>query len=120
MTALKNAYVHLAHVSNSQTSYKVSSLKNSTAYYYQVRAYKTVNDKNYYGEVGNTVFTFIKPSKVKLTSVTLSKTTLNVEWKKVNCSGYEITYTTDSKFKKGLKKCKNQKSKNCQESYKKC
>ena len=41
----KNAYVHLAHVSNSQTSYKVSSLKNSTAYYYQVRAYKTVNDK---------------------------------------------------------------------------
>ena len=102
----KNAYVHLANVSNSQTSYKVSSLKNSTAYYYQIRAYKTVNDKNYYGEAGNTVFTFIKPSKVKLTSVTLSKTTLNVEWKKVNCSGYEITYTTDSKFKKGLKKVK--------------
>lgn len=102
----KNAYVHLTHVSNSQTSYKVSSLKNSTAYYYQVRAYKTVNDKNYYGEIGNTVFTFIKPSKVKLKSVTLSKTTLNVEWKKVNCSGYEITYTTDSKFKKGLKKVK--------------
>lgn len=115
----KNAYVHLAHVSNSQTSYKVSSLKNSTAYYYQVRAYKTVNDKNYYGEVGNTVFTFIKPSKVKLKSVTLSKTTLNVEWKKVNCSGYEITYTTDSKFKKGLKKVKIKNPKTVKKAIKK-
>lgn len=115
----KNAYVHLTHVSNSQTSYKVSSLKNSTAYYYQVRAYKTVNDKNYYGEVGNTVFTFIKPSKVKLKSVTLSKTTLNVEWKKVNCSGYEITYTTDSKFKKGLKKVKIKNPKTVKKAIKK-
>lgn len=115
----KNAYVHLTHVSNSQTSYKVSSLKNSTAYYYQVRAYKTVNDKNYYGEAGNTVFTFIKPSKVKLTSVTLSKTTLKVEWKKVNCSGYEITYTTDSKFKKGLKKVKIKNPKTVKKAIKK-
>jgi len=115
----KNAYVHLAHVSNSQTSYKASSLKNSTAYYYQVRAYKTVNDKNYYGEVGNTVFTFIKPSKVKLTSVTLSKTTLKVEWKKVNCSGYEITYTTDRKFKKGLKKVKIKNPKTVKKAIKK-
>lgn len=115
----KNTYVHLAHVSNSQTSYKVSSLKNSTAYYYQVRAYKTVNDKNYHGEVGNTVFTFIKPSKVKLTSVTLSKTTLKVEWKKVNCSGYEITYTTDSKFKKGLKKVKIKNPKTVKKAIKK-
>lgn len=115
----KNVYVHLAHVSNSQTSYKVSSLKNSTAYYYQVRAYKTVNDKNYYGEIGNTVFTFIKPSKVKLKSVTLSKTTLNVEWKKVNCSGYEITYTTDSKFKKGLKKVKIKNPKTVKKAIKK-
>ena len=115
----KNAYVHLTHVSNSQTSYKVSSLKNSNAYYYQVRAYKTVNDKNYYGEIGNTVFTFIKPSKVKLKSVTLSKTTLNVEWKKVNCSGYEITYTTDSKFKKGLKKVKIKNPKTVKKALKK-
>ncbi len=115
----KNAYVHLTHVSNNQTSYKVSSLKNSTAYYYQVRAYKTVNDKHYYGEVGNTVFTFIKPSKVKLTSVTLSKTTLKVEWKKVNCSGYEITYTTDSKFKKGLKKVKIKNPKTVKKAIKK-
>ena len=115
----KNAYVHLAHVSNSQTSYKVSSLKNSTAYYYQVRAYKTVNDKNYYGEAGNTVFTFIKPSKVKLKSVTLSKTTLKVEWKKVNCSGYEITYTTDRKFKKGLKKVKIKNPKTVKKTIKK-
>lgn len=115
----KNAYVHLAYVSNNQTSYKVSSLKNSTAYYYQIRAYKTVNDKNYYGEAGNTVFTFIKPSKVKLTSVTLSKTTLNVEWKKVNCSGYEITYTTDSKFKKGLKTIKIKNPKTVKKAIKK-
>ena len=108
----KNAYVHLANVSSGTTSYKVSSLKNSTAYYYEVRAYKTIDNQNYYGEVGNAVFTFIKPSKVKLTSVTLNKTTLNVEWKKVNCSGYELTYTTDSKFKKGLKTVKitNQKT----------
>lgn len=115
----KNAYVHLAYVSSDQTSYKVSSLKNSTAYYYQIRAYKTVNDKNYYGEAGNTVFTFIKPSKVKLTSVTLSKTTLNVEWKKVNCSGYEITYTTDSKFKKGLKTVKIKNPKTVKKAIKK-
>ena len=115
----KNAYVHLAYVSSDQTSYKASSLKNSTAYYYQIRAYKTVNDKNYYGEVGNTVFTFIKPSKVKLTSVTLSKTTLNVEWKKVNCSGYEITYTTDSKFKKGLKTVKIKNPKTVKKAIKK-
>ena len=115
----KNAYVHLAYVASNQTSYKVSSLKNSTAYYYQIRAYKTVSDKNYYGETGNTVFTFIKPGKVKLTSVTLSKTTLNVEWKKVNCSGYEITYTTDSKFKKGLKTVKIKNPKTVKKAIKK-
>lgn len=115
----KNAYVHLAYVSSDQTSYKASSLKNSTAYYYQIMAYKTVNDKNYYGEAGNTVFTFIKPSKVKLTSVTLSKTTLNVEWRKVNCSGYEITYTTDSKFKKGLKTVKIKNPKTVKKAIKK-
>lgn len=115
----KNAYVHLDFVSNDKTSYKVSSLKNSNAYYYQVRAYKTVDNQKYYGEVGNAVFTFIKPSKVKLTSVTLNKTTLNVEWKKVNCTGYELTYTTDSKFKKGLKTVKIKNPKTTKKAIKK-
>lgn len=115
----KNTYVHVDFVGNGTLSYKVSSLKNSNAYYYQVRAYKTIDNQKYYGEVGNTVFTFIKPSKVKLTSVTLSKTTLNVEWKKVNCTGYEITYTTDSKFKKGLKTVKVNNSKTTKKAIKK-
>ena len=45
--------------------------------------------------------------------------TLKVEWKKVNCSGYEITYTTDSKFKKGLKKVRIKNPKTVKKAIKK-
>ena len=99
----KNIYEELGTAAADATSYTVSGLNNGNIYYFEVRAYKVISDKKYYGDYSDIVSTVINPSKVKLTSVTLNKSTLCIEWKKVNCSGYIISYSTDKKFKKNVK-----------------
>ncbi len=101
--ANKNSFVHAVFASADSTSYQFTKLQNSALHSYIVKAYKTIDGDKYFGEQSDVVSVFIKPAKAQLTSVTLENSTLNVEWKKLNCTGYEIIYTTDSKFKKGLK-----------------
>lgn len=102
----KKKYVHLAYLSSKTTSYKITGLKNANGYSYKIRAYKTVDEKKKYGEASDEISTFVNPSKVSVISVTMDNKKLTVDWKKVNCSGYEIFYTTDSKFKKNIKSVK--------------
>ena len=80
------------------TAYTVSKLAASTTYKFRVRAYKTISSKNYYSDWTN-LTTPTKPSTVSISSLKSSKSKqLTVKWKKLNCTGYQIQYSTSSKF----------------------
>ena len=117
--ANKNSFVHAVYASADSTSYKFTKLQNSALHSYVVKAYKTIDGDKYFGEQSDAVSVFIKPDKAQLTSVTMKNSTLNVEWKKLDCTGYEIIYTTDSKFKKGLKTVKIKNSNKTKKAIKK-
>lgn len=117
--ANKNSFVHAVYASADSTSYKFTKLQNSALHSYVVKAYKTIDGDKYFGEQSDAVSVFIKPAKAQLTSVTLKNSTLNVEWKKLDCTGYEIIYTTDRKFKKGLKTVKIKNSNTTKKAIKK-
>ena len=117
--ANKNSFVHAVYASADSTSYKFTKLQNSALHSYVVKAYKTIDGDKYFGEQSDAVSVFIKPAKAQLTSVTMNNSTLNVEWKKLDCTGYEIIYTTDSKFKKGLKTVKIKNSNKTKKAIKK-
>lgn len=115
----KNSFVHAVYASADSTSYQFTKLQNSALHSYVVKAYKTIDGDKYFGEQSDAVSVFIKPAKAQLTSVTLKNSTLNVEWKKLDCTGYEIIYTTDRKFKKGLKTVKIKNSNTTKKAIKK-
>lgn len=117
--ANKNSFVHAVFASADSTSYQFTKLQNSALHSYVVKAYKTIDGDKYFGEQSDAVSVFIKPAKAQLTSVTMKNSTLNVEWKKLDCTGYEIIYTTDSKFKKGLKTVKIKNSNTTKKAIKK-
>lgn len=117
--ANKNSFVHAVYASADSTSYKFTKLQNSALHSYVVKAYKTIDGDKYFGEQSDAVSVFIKPAKAQLTSVTMKNSTLNVEWKKLDCTGYEIIYTTDSKFKKDLKTVKIKNSNKTKKAIKK-
>ena len=117
--ANKNSFVHAVYASADSTSYKFTKLQKSALHSYVVKAYKTIDGDKYFGEQSDAVSVFIKPAKAQLTSVTMKNSTLNVEWKKLDCTGYEIIYTTDSKFKKGLKTVKIKNSNKTKKAIKK-
>lgn len=99
----KGAFKHLAYVSSKYSSYKATNLSPAKTYRYKVRAYKTIDDRKRFGEYSTETGTLIQPSQVKITSVTKSGNKLTIEWGKVNCSGYQVFYSTDKKFKKNVK-----------------
>lgn len=117
--ANKNSFVHAVYASADSTSYQFTKLQNSALHSYVVKAYKTIDGDKYFGEQSDAVSVFIKPAKAQLTSVTMKNSTLNVEWKKLDCTGYEIIYTTDRKFKKGLKTVKIKNSNTTKKAIKK-
>lgn len=62
---------------------------------YYIRIYNYSNDQyKYTVKVEN-----LSPEKVNLTSVKAGKASLTVKWKKVNCDGYQIQYSTKKNFK---------------------
>lgn len=84
----------------------MSSYKAGEYAYLKVRAYVTVGKKTYYGDYSGVYKTCTQPGKVTINSVSKSKDkkTLKVKWKKTPCTGYYIEYSTDKKFKSGVKK----------------
>lgn len=78
----------------------------ATVKYYTVRSYVKSGDKTLYGEYSDVYAACTKPSAVVLNSVAKStkKGKVSVKWTKTNCTGYEIQYTTDKKFKTAVKK----------------
>lgn len=92
----------------SSNTCKVTKLKAGEYKYFKIRAYKTADKKTIYGDYSGIFKTVVKPAKITLNSVSKSKDKkkLVVKWKKTGCTGYEIQYTTDKKFKKGVKTVK--------------
>ena len=81
------------------SAYTVSKLKAGTSYQFRVRTYKTISGKKYYSS-WVTLTTPTKPATVTLSSLKSNKSKqLTVKWKKVTGTGYQIQYSTSSKFK---------------------
>ncbi len=82
LTSIKN---------NSTTTYRIANLNSGTKYKYMVRAYKKVDDVNYWSLDSSTISTATKPTKVVMGSATRTSTATRINWTKINnCDGYEI------------------------------
>ena len=75
-------------------------LEKGNTYYLRVRSIKNVNDSKVYSPWSNTVICKTTAlSKAKLTSVNAAKKAASLKWvKKTGINGYEIQYSTGSKF----------------------
>lgn len=82
------------------TSATIKGLIDGTTYKFRIRAIKTVNGKNYYGEYTYLKIT-TKPNKVKISKIkSTAKKKMNIYWKKIsNSTGYELQYSLKSNFK---------------------
>ncbi len=82
------------------TSATIKGLTDGTTYKFRIRAVKTVNGKNYYGEYTYLKIT-TKPNKVTISKIkSTAKKKINVYWKKIsNSSGYELQYSLKNNFK---------------------
>lgn len=84
---------------------KISKLSTGKKYYFKVAAFGKKGG-SYVGQSSTVFQTATAPKKVTIKSVKKSGTSLTVKWNKVSCSGYQIQYSTDSKFKKNVKTVK--------------
>lgn len=82
------------------SSYTAKGLKAGTTYSFRVRSYRTVEGKKYYSG-WTTLKTSTAPSKLSISTLsTNSRHEITAKWKKVSaCSGYQVQYSTSSKFK---------------------
>ena len=75
-------------------------LEKGNTYYLRIRSIKNVNDSKVYSPWSNTVTCKTTAlSKAKLTSAKAAKKAASLKWvKKTGINGYEIQYSTSSKF----------------------
>lgn len=85
-------------VETKKLTYTFSGLSRNTAYKIRVRAYISVSGSKIYAIASKTVSTRTLPSAPALKAAA-GKKSAKLSWNKVSCSGYVITYSTDSKFK---------------------
>lgn len=84
----------------SSTSYTIKKLKAGTTYEYRVRAYKTINGENYYGEYTSSIKTSTQTKKPSISKLTTKSKKATISWKKVSgASGYEVYMATSKKGK---------------------
>ena len=89
----------------STNSCTVKKRKAGEYYYFIVRAICKSGDTTIVSEKSKVFKTCAKPATVSMKTVTKSKDKkkLTIKWSKVGCTGYEIEYSTDKDFKKGVK-----------------
>ena len=80
-------------------SFYEGKLKSGTSYRYAVKAYKTVNGKNYYSPSYPTLWTSTKPANISKASFTSGTTAVKMNWSKVSgATGYRVyKYNTSTK-----------------------
>lgn len=95
-TSRDGKYTRIASISSKNSYYTDKELKSATNYYYKVRAYKTVNDKNYYGSYSSIMKTTTSPAKVtNLHTDSKTKTSIKIDWNTVSrASGYAVYRST--------------------------
>lgn len=86
-------------VATTKTAYTFEKLSKVTTYKIKVTAYKTIDSKKVYSTVSTTITTSTAPAKATLSKVTAGSNSATPTWKKVSsASGYEVMYSTSSKF----------------------
>lgn len=78
-------------------SYTDKNLTCGKKFYYKVKAYRTVEDTNYYGSESNIRYHYTKPAKVEFsnTQTTYKSTKITLNWKKTaGAAGYEVYRAT--------------------------
>ena len=79
-----------------QTNYTIKKLKSGTNYKFKVRAYKTVDDTQYFGSYSSVIKTATKPSTTKIKTLTTKNKKVTVNWNKVaGATGYEVYMSTN-------------------------
>ncbi|MBR6392745.1 MAG: VanW family protein [Eubacterium sp.] len=77
------------------------TLEKGKVYRFKVKAYAKNSGKVVYGDLSSGVSTYTKPSRVNLNyACRSSKYKINCGWEELNCSGYQIMYSGNKKFKK--------------------
>ena len=90
--------------SGSITSFVNYKLSPGKTYKYKIRSFVEKDSKKYYGNFSSAGTTATKP---KSTSITKMKFTIgargwvDIKYKKVSCTGYEILYANNPKFQRG-------------------
>ena len=91
-------YTRIATIKKASTlSYTDKKLTCGKTYYYKVRAYRKVNDKNYYGAYSDMKSLNTQPATVKLDkdAISYNSTYITLKWKKASgAEGYEIYRST--------------------------
>lgn len=94
-TSEKGAYKAIKTINDpSAAKYEDTSLATGSVYYYKIKAFKTVNGKNYTGKYSKLKSAQVKPAKPSISSKA-GKKSITVEWNKVaGASGYHIYRAT--------------------------
>ncbi len=84
----------------SVTELTVKNLKANKKYYVRVRAYKTVNGRNYYSGWSEAKNIKTLPEEVSISKLSAKRNGFSIKWRNYNVklSGYEIAYSTSRKF----------------------
>lgn len=86
-------------VTTTKLTYTFKKLSKVTTYKVKVTAYKTIDKKAVYSTASTTITTSTAPAAVTLSKVTAGSKSATASWKKVSgASGYEVMYSTSSKF----------------------
>lgn len=90
----------LKTVDTEKTKYTFKKLSKTTNYKIRVTAYKISGEKKKYSDLRTIISTSTAPSKVVLSKLTAGSKSITPVWSAVNgVSGYEVQYSTSSKFK---------------------
>lgn len=89
-----------------KNSAKITKLSEGKYYYIKVKSYKNCDEKNLNGDYSAIIKTCTTPKTAVINNVgiTKDKKAIVAKWSKVPCSGYEVWYSTDAKFKKNVNK----------------
>lgn len=87
-----------------KTEYTVNGLKPGTSYKFRVRAYKTIDEKQCFGEYSNKLKTSTKPKTPSILKLKAGKNQAKITYKKIEgATGYQIAYSTNENFENVIK-----------------
>lgn len=98
----KKKWITAKWIPRKQTSASIGKLSSGVRYHFKIRSYKVSGKNKIYSSPSN-LYAYTKPEKMsalKLKDNGSSKTPgISISWKKQKCTGYQIQYSTDAKFK---------------------